>query len=284
MNYRHIQVSPIAGAIGAEIAGINLTGNPSEDTIAEVRAALLEHLVIFLRDQDISDEDLARFGRQFGELAPLPPHRQFPGKFPELLVVDKKPDDKLNFGWEWHSDTTHLEVPSLGSILVAKIVPPSGGDTFFANQYMAYEHLSDGMKQMLEGLRAVHSNGRILRTLAEGATPPRGTEAASAGWSEMWATHPVVRTHPETGRKALFVNEMHTERFEDMTVEESQPVLRFLYEQSTRPELTCRFQGRVGSIAFWDNRSCQHLALNDYPGRRRLMHRVQVKGTPPVLN
>ena len=181
-------------------------------------------------------------------------------------------------------DHPHLEVPSLGSILVGKIVPPSGGDTFLANQHMAYEQSSDGMKQMLEGLRAVHSNGRILRTLAEGATPPRVTEAASAGWSEMWATHPVVRTHPETGRKALFVNEMHTERFEDMTIEECQPLLRFLYEQSTRPELTCRFQRRVGSIVFWDNRSSQKLALNDYPGHRRLMHRVQVKGTPLALN
>ncbi|MED5572691.1 MAG: TauD/TfdA family dioxygenase, partial [Pseudomonadota bacterium] len=242
---------------------------------------LLKHCVIFFRDQKISDDDLARFGRQFGELAPLPPHRQFPGKFPELLVVDKKPEDKLNFGWEWHSDTSHLEVPSLGSILVAKIVPPTGGDTFFANQYLAYDSLSDGMKKMLVRMRAVHSNGRILRTLAEGKTPPRGSESMSADWAEMWATHPVVRTHPETGRKALYVNEMHTERFEDMTVDESQPLLQFLYEHSTRPELTCRFQWEEGSIAFWDNRCAQHLALNDYPGHRRLMHRVQVKGTAP---
>ncbi len=284
MSYRYIEVSPVAGAIGAEITGPVLGDKLSKGVIAEIRDALLQHLVIFFRNQEISDEDLAKFGRYFGELAPLPPHRQFPGKFPELLVVDKKPEDKMNFGWEWHSDTSHLEVPSLGSILVAKIVPPTGGDTFFANQYIAYEQLSSAMKSMLEGLRAVHSNGRILRTLAEGATPPRGTEMVSAGFAEMWATHPVVRTHPETGCKALYVNEMHTERFEDMTVEESQPLLRFLYEHSTQPELTCRFQWGVGSIAFWDNRSCQHLALNDYPGHRRLMHRVQVKGTAPVLN
>ncbi|MEC8201517.1 MAG: TauD/TfdA family dioxygenase, partial [Pseudomonadota bacterium] len=266
---------------GAEIFGPDLSEDLSEEMVAAVRSALLKHCVIFFRDQKISDDDLARFGRQFGELAPLPPHRQFPGKFPELLVVDKKPEDKLNFGWEWHSDTSHLEVPSLGSILVAKIVPPTGGDTFFANQYLAYDSLSDGMKKMLVRMRAVHSNGRILRTLAEGKTPPRGSESMSADWAEMWATHPVVRTHPETGRKALYVNEMHTERFEDMTVDESQPLLQFLYEHSTRPELTCRFQWEEGSIAFWDNRCAQHLALNDYPGHRRLMHRVQVKGTAP---
>jgi taurine dioxygenase len=281
MRYQLIDVRPVAGGIGAEIFGPDLSEALSEEMVAAVRSALLEHCVIFFRDQKISDDDLARFGRQFGELAPLPPHRQFPGKFPELLVVDKKPEDKLNFGWEWHSDTSHLEVPSLGSILVAKIVPPTGGDTFFANQYLAYDSLSDGMKKMLVRMRAVHSNGRILRTLAEGKTPPRGSESMSADWAEMWATHPVVRTHPETGRKAIYVNEMHTERFENMTVDESQPLLQFLYEHSTRPELTCRFQWEEGSIAFWDNRCAQHLALNDYPGHRRLMHRVQVKGTAP---
>ena len=281
MSYQHIEVRPVAGAIGAEIFGADLREDLADDVVSEIRQALLDNLVIFFREQDISDDDLARFGRRFGDLAALPPHRQVPGKFPELLIVEKKPEDTMNFGWEWHSDTSHLKIPSLGSILVAKVVPPVGGDTFFANQYMAYDALSDGMKKMLEGLRAVHSNGRILRTLAEGGTPPRGTEGVSADWAEMWATHPVVRTHPETGRKALYVNEMHTERLEDMTVEESQPLLQFLYENSCRPELTCRFQWRVGSIAFWDNRCAQHLALNDYQGHHRLMHRVQVKGTPP---
>ena len=125
MRNQLIDVRPVAGGIGAEIFGPDLSEDLSEEMVAAGRSALLEHCVIFFRDQKISDVDLARFGRQFGELAPLPPHRQFPGKFPELLVVDKKPEDKLNFGWEWHSDTSHLEVPSLGSILVAKIVPPS---------------------------------------------------------------------------------------------------------------------------------------------------------------
>ena len=138
------------------------------------------------------------------------------------------------------------------------------------------------MKRILEGLVAVHANGRILRTLAESETPPPGTEAESADWSEMWAEHPVVRTHPETGRKALYVNEMHTESFKDMSVEESQPLLQFLYAHSSRPEFTCRFQWRAGSVAFWDNRCAMHLALNDYFGHHRLMNRVQVKGDRPV--
>jgi len=282
MSYQHIEARPLSGAVGAEVFGVDLCANLDDAVVAEIRAAFQENLVIFFRDQDISDDDLARFGRNFGELAALPPHRQFPGKFPELLVIDKKPEDKMNFGWEWHTDTSHLEVPTLGSVLVAKQVPPVGGDTLFANQYLAYESLSDGMKALLDGMRAVHSNGRILRTLAEEQLPARGTEAASAAWAEMSTTHPIVRTHPETGRKALYVNIMHTERLENMTVEESQPLLQFLYEHSTRPELTCRFRWREGSIAFWDNRCCQHLALNDYHGHRRLMHRVQVKGTRPA--
>ena len=281
MKNQGIEVHPLAGAIGAEILGPDLSQELSDEVVAAIRSVLIERCVVFFRDQQISDGHLARFGLRFGELAPLPPHRQFPGKFPELLVIDKKPEDRLNFGWEWHSDTSHLEVPSLGSVLVAKIVPPIGGDTLFANQYLAYDSLSEGMKKMLGQMRAVHSNGRILRTLDEGNTPPRGSEAISADWAEMWATHPVVRTHPETGRKALYVNEMHTERFEEMTVGESQPLLQFLYQHSTQPELTCRFQWEEGSVAFWDNRCVQHLALNDYPGHRRLMHRVQVKGTTP---
>ena len=282
MDYRLIDVKPIAGACGAEISGVDLRRELDPDVIAELRRAFLDHLVIFFRDQEISDDDLARFGRCFGELAPLPPHRQVPGKYPELLILEKKPEDKMNFGWEWHTDTSHLEAPTMSSILCAKVLPKTGGDTVFANQYMAYETLSDGMKEMLDGLRAVHSNGRVLRSLAEERIPPPGSEAQSAEWSNMSTTHPVIRTHPETGRKALFVNILHTERLDGMTAEESRPLLQYLYDHSSRPEFTCRFKWRVGSLAFWDNRSSTHLALNDYPGERRLMHRVQVKGTVPV--
>ena len=279
--YSHIEVRPLAGALGAEIFGADLRRVLSDAAVAEIRAAFLAHGVVFFRDQRISDDELLRFGRRFGELAPLPPHRQFPGRFPELLVIDKQPADKLVFGWEWHSDTTHLDVPSLGSVLLGKVIPSVGGDTLFANQYLAYETLSATMKQLLQTLCARHSNGRILMSLArDSVLAPSDPEAQK--YTTAVAVHPVVRTHPETGRKALFVNELHTERFEDMTYEESQPLLQFLYRHATRPEFTCRFRWYEGSIAFWDNRCCQHLALNDYPGERRLMHRVQIKGTRPV--
>ncbi len=283
MGYKHIDVKPISGAIGAEIHGIDLAEEGIDPAVfEEVHRAFLEHLVIFFRDQAMDDDVLFRFGRRFGELAQLPPHRQVPGKYPELLIVETKPEDEKVFGWEWHSDTSHLEVPTLGSILYAKILPPTGGDTMFANQYLAYETLSDGMKALLDGMVAVHANGRILRTLSEGRMPAPGSEAESAGWSKMSAEHPVVRTHPETGRKSLYVNELHTESFKGMTVEESQPLLQFLYSHACRPEFTCRFQWAVNSVAFWDNRCAMHLALNDYAGHSRLMHRVQVKGGRPV--
>ncbi|MBL4721108.1 MAG: TauD/TfdA family dioxygenase [Alphaproteobacteria bacterium] len=283
MSYKHIEVTPISGMIGAEIHGVDITQAAiAPDVIDEIRHAFLENLVVFFRDQDLDDDALVGFGRKFGELAALPPHRQVPGSYPEILVVEKQPEDNMVFGWEWHSDTSHLETPSLGSILCAKIVPECGGDTLFANQYAAYDALSDGMKRMLGDLTAIHANGRILRTLSEKEMPPPGTESESAVWSEMWMEHPVVRTHPETRRKALYVNEMHTERFKDMSVEESQPLLQFLYAHAARPEFTCRFHWEAGSVAFWDNRCATHLALNDYAGHHRLMRRVQVKGDRPV--
>ena len=241
MDYKNIDVKPIAGAIGAEIFGVDLAEEAmAPEVFEEVHTAFLRHCVIFFRDQAMDDDVLARFGRRFGELAPLPPHRQVPGKYPELLIVETKPEDEMVFGWEWHSDTSHLETPTLGSILYAKVLPPAGGDTMFANQYLAYETLSEGMKELLDGLVALHANGRILRTLAEGQTPTPGT------------------------------------------VEESQPLLQFLYAHSSKPEFTCRFKWEVNSVAFWDNRCAMHLAMNDYTGYRRLMHRVQVKGTRPV--
>ena len=277
-----ITVTKLTRALGAEIGNVDLAGELDAATIGAIRQALLDNLVIFFRDQNLTDDDLVRVGRHFGDLAPLPPHRQQPGTYPEILVVEKKPEDPINFGWEWHSDTSHLPVPSLGSILYAIEVPEMGGDTMFANQYLAYDTLSDGMKQTLAGLNAVHANGRILRTLEDQRVPARGQEAVSATYSKDHATHPIVRTHPETGKKALYVNLSHTESIEGMTVQESQPLLQFLYEHSTQPHLTCRFQWKKGSVTFWDNRCCQHIALNDYPGEHRLMHRVQVKGTKPV--
>ena len=277
-----IKVSKASDKIGAEISGIDLSKPIEPQTISEIRQVFLDHCVIFFRDQTLTDADLMRVGRYFGELQPLPPHRQFPGMYPELLVVEKKPEDAINFGWEWHSDTSHLPIPSLGSILYALEVPKRGGDTLFANQYIAYETLSNDIKEKINPLNAIHANGRIHNTLKNNRIPKRGEEVASAGYSDAWSTHPIVRTHPETNKKALYVNLTHTECIEGMSVEESQDLLHFLYEHSTQDKFTCRFQWQKGSIAFWDNRCSQHAALNDYPGEYRLMHRVQIRGTKPV--
>ena len=279
--FTKITVKPIAGALGAEIFGVALNDELEPIVVREVKEAFHHYGVIFFRDQDASDGDLIRFARYFGDLASLPPHRQHPGTHAEILVIDKKPEDRLVFGWEWHSDTTHLEVPPLGSVLAARVLPPVGGDTLFANQYLAYQTLSDGMKAMLDGMKAVHSNGRILATLEADEVLPEG-EGYGGSHATLSAVHPVVRTHPDTGKKALYVNSLHTERLEHMTLAESAPILQFLYDHSTRPEFTCRFRWHPGSIAFWDNRCCQHLALDDYPGQRRLMHRVQIQGTRPA--
>ena len=189
-----------------------------------------------------------------------------------------------NVGGRWHSDITFAEEPSLGSILYAHEVPPTGGDTIFANAYLAYESLSDGMKQMLDGLRAVHWPGRSYGAGGNfdgNKGQGQGKMRIALVEDDAEVTHPVVRTHPETGRKLIYVNDNFTRRFVDMTEEESQPLLQFLYAHVTRPEFTCRFRWQQHSVAFWDNRATQHLAINDYHGYRRRMHRVTINGDRP---
>ena len=264
--------------------GVDFTQPWQPEVIAEVKAAFLQHLVLFFREQKAADEDLARFARNFGELAVLRPHRRSDGLFPELLIIDKKPEDNLVFGWEWHSDTSHLPVPPMGSVLCAWQLPPYGGDTMFANQYMAYDTPSQGMMDLLGHLKAVHSNGRILSTFEadDVLEPGQGWGRTHTNHEMISSVHPVVRTHPETGRKAPYVNTLHTERFENMTISESTPLLRYLFDHAVKPEFACRLRWQPGTIAFRDNRCSQHLALDDYPGQRRIMHRVQVRGTVPV--
>ena len=194
----------------------------------------------------------------------------------------KEPEATENIGGVWHSDVTYLPEPALGSILYALEVPAAGGDTMFASQYHAYEALSDGMKEMLEGLRAIHSSDLFTnKARRDAANATRTTKLAEID-ETVESSHPVVRTHPETDRKCLFVNGAFTRRIDGWTVEESRPLLDYLYRQAARPEFTCRFRWRQGSIAFWDNRCTQHYALNDYQGYRRTMHRVTLEGDRPV--
>ena len=271
-------VAPIAGALGAVIGGVDLAAGLTDDTVDRIRAAWLEHLVVFFRDQTLAPADLRAFARRLGEPVEYPFVGGIDG-FPEIIAVTKLPEETVNFGGIWHSDTTYLECPPMATVLVAREVPPFGGDTLFANMYAAYEGLSPGMQRLLDGLRAVNSSALadVSKTRED-----RIREDGTDGDREYVAEHPVVRTHPETGRKALYVNVAHTVRFVGMTEEESRPLLGFLFEHSVRPEFTCRFPWQVGSVAVWDNRCAMHNPVNDYHGYRRAMHRISLAGDVPV--
>jgi taurine dioxygenase len=276
-----MQTTRIAGSLGAEISGVSLAENLSDETVHEIRQALLEHLVVFFRDQTLTPEQQIAFARRFG---PLEEHDFVKGMqdYPEIIRVVKEADETtLNFGGAWHSDVTHQQCPALGSVLYAIDVPPYGGDTLFSNQYLAYETLSSGMKEMLDGMIAIHT--------ARGPFAPDGrskgnwknmqVETSERAYEEM--EHPVIRTHPETGRKLLFVNRTFTTRFKDMTEQESAPLLEYLFRHASQERFTCRFRWTPGAVAFWDNRAVLHYALNDYTGYRREMHRVAISGDRP---
>jgi taurine dioxygenase len=272
-----ITVTPIAGALGAEISGVDLSEPLPDGVVAEIRAAWLQHLVVFFRDQPIRDDAFVAFARRIGTLGRYP---FVPGldANPEIIAVLKEPHETVNFGGIWHSDTAYLEHPPSATLLLAREIPPQGGDTLFANQYLAFETLSRGMQEMLEPLRAVNSSAMadVSKTRED------RVQGSDAPVEDFEASHPVVRTHPETGRKALYVNVAHTERFDWMTVEESRGLLQYLFAHQVKPELTCRFQWSVGSLALWDNRCCQHNPINDYHGHRRLLHRITLEGDVPA--
>ena len=278
MGNSRVEARPVAGTLGAEIVGVDLGQRLDKEVVAEIRGLWLDHLVIFFRDQMLPPEKLLAFARSLGEVVEYPFIKGIEG-FAEITPVLKLEHEKVNFGGLWHSDTAYLDRPPMGTMLIAREVPPVGGDTLFANMYLAYETLSEGMKGMLQGLIAVNSSAKANATRTR-EDRLRGDARADAK-SEYVAEHPVVRTHPETGRKALYVNSGHTVRFKDMTAAESAPILNYLFDHLTRPEFTCRFRWRPGSLALWDNRCTQHNPINDYHGFRRLMHRVTLAGDEP---
>ena len=275
-NYRHIEVRPIAGALGAEVHGVDMSRDLDAEVVAEMRHAFLEHLVIFLRDQTATPLQQLAFARKFGEPIEYPMLKGLP-ESQMITPVVKLEHERNNFGGIWHSDTTYLAEPPMGSMLLAREVPPYGGDTMFANQYLAYEALSDGLKATLDGLVGVSSSAKadVTRTRED------RVKAAGEEIKVMTAEHPIVRTHPETGRKALYTSDAHTAYIKGWTEKESLPLLRFLWEHQTRPEFTCRFQWQAGSLAFWDNRCAMHNPINDYHGFRRVMHRITLAGDRP---
>jgi taurine dioxygenase len=274
-----LEIHPIAGALGAEITGVDLSKDLSDATGAAIRRAWLEHLVVFFRDQELPPARFLAFAKRFGEPIEYPFVKGLEA-YPDIIPVLKLPNETVNFGGIWHSDTAYLDVPPMASMLVAREVPAAGGDTEFANMYLAYETLSPGLRRVLDGLVAINSSAAadVSKTREDRMRDSARADARR----EYTAAHPVVRVHPETGRRALYVNVAHTVRFERMTEAESAPLLKFLFHHQIRPEFTCRFHWRPGSVAFWDNRCAQHNAINDYQGHRRLLHRITLAGDKPA--
>lgn len=270
-----LTIRRVAGALGVEISGVDLSQDLPDEVIAEIRDALVEHQVIFFRDQRLTPERQVAFGRRFGPLN-IHPYVKGMETHPEVMEVIKEPADKTNFGGGWHSDMSFLERPAIGSILYAVELPEWGGDTLFSSQVAAYEALSPGMKATLEGLRAVHSAGREYSAQGHSAQKRASMSVVEAEGAVGEYVHPVVLVHPESGRRALYVNPAFTMRFEGWTKRESRPLLDYLFEHCRYEAYTCRFNWRPGSMAFWDNRQVWHFALNDYPGQRRHMRRVTV--------
>ena len=279
-DYNTIEVNPLGGALGAEISGIDLNEAISDEQLTEVRQVFGQYAVIFFRNQNLTPENEIRFAKRWGEINTNRFFSSVEG-YPQIALVVKEPDQQNNIGGSWHTDHSYDIAPALGSMLFAHEVPISGGDTVFASMYKAYETLSDGLKSTLSNLRARHSSVHVFGAAraANGNDDTVGRiknpEAAT-----QEAIHPVVINHPETGRRSLYVNPGFTLGFEGWSDEESKPLLEYLYAHAARPEFTCRFQWKAGSIAFWDNRATWHLAVNDYQGHRRMMHRITIEGIP----
>lgn len=271
-----MEIRPLAG-VGAEIEGIDLAGDLTNAEFAAIRKAFDDFGVIFFRDQRLAPEDHIAFARRWGKININRFFRAVDG-YPQIAEVRKEPDQRDNIGGGWHTDHSYDQEPALGSILVARELPPEGGDTLFASMYGAFESLSPGLQRTLEGLNAVHSSRHIFGSGAAYAETDVGDRIGNTAAATQDAIHPVVIRHPLSGRKALYVNPAFTLRIDGWTVEESRPLLQYLYAHAMKPQFATRFVWREGSVAFWDNRATWHFALNDYHGARRVMHRITIDG------
>ncbi len=276
-----MKLKRLSGAMGAEIEGLNLAREIDKSLATEIRDALAEFGVLMFRDQELDVEAHKRVARHFGEIF-IHPNFNTGDHDPEVVSIVREPGDSRIVGEDWHTDTTMMAEPPMGALLYALETPPIGGDTLFAAQWLAYQALSDEMKKFLSDLKCVHSDIKVAgphnKLNAKRATVIREDD----GWRPTENAHPVVRTHPDSGRKCLFVNHSYSIRFEGWTEEESQPLLNWLMDWGHRPEFTCRLQWSDRSLAFWDNRSTKHLAVNDVHEHRRVMRRIQIAGTPVV--
>ncbi len=280
MSYPNLALTPASPSIGAFVENIDLSQPLDKAVLSDLVRAHADYGVLFFRDQQLTPDQHVALAEQFGEINV---NRFFKAMatHPQIAEVRKEPEQTLNIGGGWHTDHSYDQIPALGSMLYAREIPPIGGDTMFASMYAAYSALSDGMKEMLEGLNAVHSSRHVFGASSnysqEGSDRLGNSDAATQD-----AVHPVVLTHPRSGKKALYVNPAFTVCFDGWTAQESEPVLSYLYEHASRPEFACRFQWAPGSLAFWDNRCTWHFAVNDYQGARRLLHRITLEGEPLV--
>ncbi|TNE34161.1 MAG: taurine dioxygenase [Alphaproteobacteria bacterium] len=284
MSYNTIEVQPLTSCIGAEIAGVDLSRELTDEQFGEVKDALVHNHVIFFRDQEVTPERQLTFAKRFGtpEVHPIV---EGSNAHPELIEVLKPAGEGASFGTGWHTDNTFFEKPTLYTMLYGIDIPPVGGDTLWADMAAAYDALSDKMKELLDGLVAVHSASIAYdpRTTREKYEGKHSLKYKYSDVVETEVEHPLIRTHDISGRKCIYVNPMFTLRIKGMTKEESAPLLKFLYEFSTKPEFVCRFRWQPKSVAMWDNSCTQHYAMNDYVQYRRFMRRVTIGGdTRPV--
>jgi taurine dioxygenase len=284
MRAEDIQILPIAGSLGAEVEGVDLSKPIDDATFVVIHGALMQHLVLVFRDQPLDPNSQVAFTRRFGPPAETPFIGTLP-EHPEVIEVLKEADEKSGFvfGGAWHSDFSFQERPPLVTCLHAKEVPDFGGDTLYANMILAYEELSDDTKKRIEGLRALHSGERAysprmqaLQNLLE------NMEVTNTDEAEVVRAQPLVRLQPETGRKGLFINPVYTVGIEGWPQDEADALLSELHTHALREPFTCRLRWRPNTLAIWDNRFTQHFALNDYRGKRRRMHRTTAMGETPV--
>lgn len=279
-KFERIEVKPLAGALGAEVAGVDLAQDLDNQAFDEIHRAFLAHHVLFFHDQELTPQRQTAFGRRFGPLNRHPYVKPLPDA-PDVFAIVKEANDVHHFGNGWHTDLSYTEKPAYGTMLYALEVPPYGGDTLFTNLHLAYESLSEGMRKLLATLTGVYSNARTYGPNAERFKNGVLSMAVSQQFEPGRVEHPLVRTHPETGRKSLYFSELHMAGIKDMKDEEAAPILTFLAQHAARPEFTCRLRWRKGSLAFWDNRCTAHYAIDDFQGMRRAMHRVTIEGDRP---
>lgn len=285
MGYRHVTLDPI-GNVGAAVSGVDLSAPLAAEVLAELRRAWIDHHVLFFRDQQLTPAQQADFAACFGKLDVYPFMRGLK-EHPHVIPIIKEPDAKVNFGGGWHTDTSYLEYPPAATVLYAIEVPEAGGDTLYADATAAFEDLSEGFKALLEGLTGIYSpkivHGRDGAYSHLAARSPDLGDAYGGGgdFAESEVEHPLIRTHPDSGRKSIYCSPAHTHRIKGMTRDESLPIFRYLMEHVTQDRYVTRFRWSPGALAIWDNRSVFHYAMNDYHGERRHMHRVIVRGERP---